>query len=394
MTMSETTGPARLPVIDSLRALALWGVITMNIMAMVMALDAAAVIEKAAPLDYAVAAFDLILIQGKARSVFAFLFGVGFGLLMSRTGPGFVGFYLRRMSVLLTLGVINLVFLFWGDILILYALLGMVLILFRRWSDKAILWLGLTLILVPPLVAGIIEVVTGAPIRGLSGLTPGEGWALIEARAPIYADGSYLQFMASNLRYYADHHLHDTADVLTYDLGVMGLFLLGLWTARKGVFADIPTWRPVLKRIALFSLPVGFVLSAIHGSGRMGIEAGPVFSTVVTAAYVGLPIMAMGYAAMFTLWLSGGGRWLQRALTPMGRMALTGYLASNLIGGFVWYGWGLGLMGQINVAGMGAIAFGVFLTLCIFSAIWLKVFRQGPAEAVWRRLSGRRTRPT
>ena len=166
MTMSETTGPARLPVIDSLRALALWGVITMNIMAMVMALDAAAVIEKAAPLDYAVAAFDLILIQGKARSVFAFLFGVGFGLLMSRTGPGFVGFYLRRMSVLLTLGVINLVFLFWGDILILYALLGMVLILFRRWSDKAILWLGLTLILVPPLVAGIIEVVTGAPIRG------------------------------------------------------------------------------------------------------------------------------------------------------------------------------------------------------------------------------------
>lgn len=394
MSMTEKTGPARLPVIDSLRALALWGVITMNIMAMVMALDAASVIQKAGPADYAVAAFDLILVQGKARSVFAFLFGVGFGLLMSRTGPGFVSFYLRRMSVLLVIGIINLTFLFWGDILILYALLGMTLILFRGWSDRSVLTLGLLLIIAPPLIAGVIEVVTGASIRGVSGLTSAEGWRLIEARAPIYADGSYLQFMASNLRYYADHHFHDTADVLTYDIGVMGLFLLGLWTARKGVFVDIAAWRPRLKRIAWTCLPLGLVLSAIHGSGRMGIEAGPLFGAAVTAAYVGLPIMAMGYAAMFTLWLSGGGRWLQKALTPMGRMALTGYLASNLIGGFIWYGWGLGLMGQINVAGMSAISLGVFLALCVFSAIWLKLFRQGPAEALWRRLSGRRTRPT
>ena len=393
MSTIETPGPARLPVIDSLRALALWGVIAMNIMSMVMALDAAAVIEKAGPADFAVAAFDLILVQGKARSVFAFLFGVGFGLLMSRTGPGFVGFYLRRMAVLLAIGLFNLAFLFWGDILILYALLGMVLMLFRRWSDRSILTLGLVLTLAPPLLAGAIEAITGAPIRGLSGLTSAEGWRLIEARAPIYAEGSYLQVVAANLRYYVDHNLHDTAYVLTYDLGVLGLFLLGLWTARKGVFADIAAWRPRLRRIAWICLPIGFVLSAVHGSGRMGIEAGPLLRAAVTAAYVGLPVMAMGYAALFTLWLSGKGKWLQRGLTPMGRMALTGYLASNLIGGFIWYGWGLGLMGQINVAGMAAIGLAIFVALCVFSAVWLKLFPQGPAEALWRRLSGRRSRP-
>ena len=165
------------------------------------------------------------------------------------------------------------------------------------------------------------------------------------------------------------------------------------WPDTSDVVADIAAWRPRLRRIAWICLPIGFVLSAVHGSGRMGIEAGPLLRAAVTAVYVGLPVMAMGYAALFTLWLSGKGKWLQRGLTPMGRMALTGYLASNLIGGFIWYGWGLGLMGQINVAGMAAIGLAIFVALCVFSAVWLKQFPQGPAEALWRRLSGRRSRP-
>jgi uncharacterized protein len=71
----------------------------------------------------------------------------------------------------------------------------------------------------------------------------------------------------------------------------------------------------------------------------------------------------------------------------MGRKALTGYLASNLIGGAVWYGWGLGLMGVWNGAAMNLFALALFAGLCLFSAAWMRLFRFGPAEWVWRSLT-------
>lgn len=75
-------------------------------------------------------------------------------------------------------------------------------------------------------------------------------------------------------------------------------------------------------------------------------------------------------------------------------MALTGYLGSNLIGSFVWYGWGLGLMGVWSGAAMNLFAFAVFAGLAVFSALWLAVFRFGPVEWVWRCISYGRLQPT
>ena len=385
--------PARFPVIDSVRAVALFGVIAMNIMGMVMALAAAQVMERATPVDYAVGTFDLVFLQGKARSTFAFLFGVGFGLLMSRTGAGFAGYYLRRMTVLLAIGVINLAFFFWGDILIVYALLGMVLMLFRGGSQKTLMSLGLMLVIAPPMIAGLAEALTG-PLRGLSGLTQMDAWALMDQQAAIYRDGSYLDVMRANLAYYVAHNLHETPYALVYDLGVLGLFMLGLWTARQGIFADVEAHRPFLRRVMWVCLPVGFVISLAYALPTLGaLQLEGWKAGLARAGYVGLPIMAFGYVAFFTLWFTRGGAWLSRALTPMGRMALTGYLASNLIGGFIWYGWGLGQMGLWTATEMNLLAVGLFVALCLFSAIWLKLFPIGPAEGIWRRLSGRRTRP-
>jgi uncharacterized protein len=385
-------GPERLPVIDALRALALSGVILMNLIGMVMVYAPGQVIQSAGPADYAMSAADLIFVQGKARSTFAFLFGVGFGLLMSRTGAGFHAYYLRRMSALLLIGLINMAFLFWGDILILYAVMGMVLSLFRGWSDRAILTLGLVLIAVPPVVAGAIEIVTGGPLAGLSGVLPADGWAKVEARAPIYAGGDYPAMVRANVAYYVEKHLFDTVHVAVYSLGVLGLFLTGLWTARKGVFANVEAHRAFLRKVALVCLPIGLPLSVVQALPTAGMTfEGPV-NGLVAMTYVGLPMTAFGYVAVLTLWLSKGGGWLRSSLTPMGRMALTGYLGSNLIGSFIWYGWGLGLMGKVNFVAMNLLSLAVFAGLAVFSAIWVKMFRQGPVEGLWRRLSGPRTR--
>lgn len=389
----------RLVVVDTLRAIALFGVIAMNLTAMVMIFKAPAVMGTATPVDLGVGLFDLVFLQGKARSAFAFLFGVGFGILMQRAqarGAGFTGFYLRRALILLAIGLLNLAFLFWGDILIVYALLGIVLLLFRNAGQRVLVSLGLSLIVLPPLLAGVIETVTGAPLGNLAGMAPGAVDAAYVASLPAYASGDFLAFVCANLRYYLLHNTGETGYVVVYDLGVLGLFMLGLWAARQGVFEHIERHRPLLRRIIWIALPLGLALSAVHATRRLGVPMDGAAYGVVSAAYMGLPIMAFGYLALLTLYISRGGRWLSTLFAAMGRMALTGYLASNAIGAFVWYGWGLGRINDpawLGMTQMNLFAVAVFAGLCIFSALWLGVFRFGPAEWVWRSLTYGRLQP-
>lgn len=378
---------SRLQLIDTLRAFALFGVIAMNMVGMVATFASSEIFPVATAVDLGFATFDLVVLQGKARSCFALLFGVGFGILMIRAaerGQPFVQFYLRRMTVLLALGIFNLAFLFWGDILILYSLLGMVLLFFRNASNRVVFSVGMTLVLLPPMFLGFVEAITGAPSPNLAGAAPDAANQASAALATVYRDGSYIDFAQANLHVYANHHLYETAYVLLYDVGVLGLFLIGVWVARNDVLADVQRWRPFLRRVTWICLPPGMVLSLIHATRLMGVEADGAAYGAVTAAYVGLPLASFGYVAGLSLLLSRRGRRLQRALSPMGRMALTGYLASNAIGSFVWYGWGLGQLGQWNFAAINFFAIGMFAALCLFSAAWMQRFRFGPAEWLWR----------
>jgi uncharacterized protein len=391
-------GPAaeRLHLIDTLRAIALFGVITMNMTGMVAALVSDEIFPVASTLDLGFATFDLVVLQGKARSCFALLFGVGFGILMTRAasrGQPFVSFYLIRMSVLLAIGLFNLAFLFWGDILILYALLGMFLLLFRNSRDRLVLGIGLGLVLLPPIAAGLLEAISGAPLPNLAGLGPDAPDQSLAAMVPMYRSDSYMDFVQANLQLYLSHYTADTSYTVLYNLSVLGLFLLGLWVARNGVLADVERWKPFLRKVVWLCLPLGLILSIIHATRRMGLEAeGPAYG-VVTAAYAGLAITAFGYIGGLALLLSRRGAPMQRALSPVGRMALTAYLLSNAVGAFVWYGWGLGQLGAWNFTAINILAFLTFAALCLLSAVWLRSFRFGPAEWLWRSATYRKLQP-
>ena len=374
-------------LLDTLRAIALYGVITFNIAGMSAAFVAGEIFPKAGPLDKAFMLFDLILVQGKARAAFALLFGIGFGLMMERMasrGHPFGGFYLRRMAVLLAIGLFNLAFLYFGDILILYALAGMVLLLFRGLSDRTLLGLGLMLILVPSLLVGAVEFATGAPMPSLGG---GDPDALFQALRPAYQGQSFAAYMGANLRYYTEHYRLETSYAVVYDLSVLGLFLTGVWVARRRVLVDVERWRPLLRQTAWICLPLGLLLSIVHGTRRLGIPAHGAAYAAVTTAYAGLAIMVFGYVALFALLLADKGDRVHRALSPAGRTALTCYLASNAIGSFVTYGWGLGLLGRMNGAALNLLAIAIYAGLCLFTRVWLASFRFGPAEWVWRSLT-------
>lgn len=199
--------------------------------------------------------------------------------------------------------------------------------------------------------------------------------------------------MGANLHYYPEHYRQETSYAVVYDLSVLGLFLTGVWVARRRVLVDIEGWRPLLRRTAWTCLPLGLVLSILHGTRRLAIPAHGGAYAAVTAAYAGLAIIAFGYVALFALLLSGRGQRVHRALSPAGQMALTCYLASNAIGSFVTYGWGLGLLGRMNGAALNLLATAIYIGLCLFAGIWLAAFRFGPAEWVWRSLTYGRAQP-
>jgi uncharacterized protein len=97
-------------------------------------------------------------------------------------------------------------------------------------------------------------------------------------------------------------------------------------------------------------------------------------------------VLGLGYGAAIVL----AARALH-VLAPLGRMAFTCYLAQSFVLSFIFYGWGLGQFGRMSAATGILLAVAIYAAQAIASALWLRRFRFGPLEWVWRSFSyGRR----
>ena len=144
----------------------------------------------------------------------------------------------------------------------------------------------------------------------------------------------------------------------------LGLFLLGACVWRWNLLRGD---RRVLAAIAIVGLAAG------------------TYATMIGAAWASL-VLAFGYGGAIVL----AARPLC-FLAPLGRMAFTCYLAQSFILSFVFYGWGLGQFGQMSAANGILLAIAIYAAQAIASALWLRRFRFGPLEWVWRSFSyGRR----
>jgi uncharacterized protein len=71
---------------------------------------------------------------------------------------------------------------------------------------------------------------------------------------------------------------------------------------------------------------------------------------------------------------------------PLGRMALTNYLAQSLVFGWIFYGYGLGLFGELDVSTALALGIALYVAQVLASRWWLGRYRFGPLEWLWRAL--------
>lgn len=394
------TDPARrIHVLDVLRGFALFGILLVNMKLFSHPVQLI-VIPAHPPVDWVDRAAHWgvsFLADGKFFSLFSLLFGVGFALQMGRAadkGVGFVPIYIRRLLFLLGIGLAHAYLIWVGDILALYALLGFVLILFRNTSPRALIRWAVVLLSVPLLLyafaVGMIALATTQPdaaaqIQEAFQEQRQAYLADIQRAYEVYAGGTFAEITAQ--RAY-DMHFMALGLFLMAPIA-LAMFLIGLWFARRKVLEDIEGHLPFFRRLLVGGLVLGVVGNAFYAS-LIGPDVDlirPSLTVLVAmlAHTFGAPALCLFYVAGLTL-LNRNPSY-QRHLSPLarvGRMPLTNYLGQSVICTLIFYGYGLGLFGQVDRAGGLLLAAVIFAAQVLFSGWWLGRFQYGPMEWAWR----------
>lgn len=371
-------------VIDALRGFALAGVFLANLAY----LSLYRMLPTETRAELPTAGFDTmasqligVLVDGKFITIFSLLFGLGFAMQLQRAqarGAGGIPRYTRRLLVLLGIGVIHSHLIWWGDILLTYALAGLVLIPLRTLSDRALLVGGLLLTLVVPLLL--------SPLVNawLPAMPPESDQYARALRAFSSEDVS--RTVGANAQLSVSMRIDNWSLVLS----VCGRFLLGYWAGRRGLLQRPAEHRPLIFRIFAWSLALGLIQTLMYRvdavrdaleqfSNATGIE---VLRVLYGSTSLALGIaFATGFVLLFLHPLPQRGL---RMFAAPGRMALTLYLSQSLIGVLLFYGIGLGIGPYQGVLPWLVAWAAAFALQMAASHVWLARFRYGPMEWLWR----------
>lgn len=383
--LAPVTGPERVLLLDVLRGLAMFGVLWSNLN------DWYGTTDPVTGLEHALARTQEWLIESRFYSMLAFLFGIGFAIQLTRAelrGVDVRAMFCRRMAVLLGIGIVHGMLVWRGDILTAYALVGLLLVFFRRLSPRALVVWAAALLVVSPYVVRAVVIGFGVTFP-----RPPDA----EQVNAIYAHGTITQIMAMGARGYLFWYQRWPLVVFP---PFLALFLLGLAAVRINLLERLMGARRQLIRILAASIVATMVLG--HLAAHLPnwwpqAKTSPplldalfrvrTFRPIVMATISHLMTWSNScvYASAMALLVSlpAGARRLQ-PLAAVGRMSLTTYLAQSLISVTLFYHYGFGLYGRVGYDGMLGITVTVFALQMCASVWWLRRFRFGPMEWLWR----------
>jgi uncharacterized protein len=398
----------RIEELDILRGFAIFGILVVN-MQLFGNPAVQAVLRLGEPtggIDRAAAWLIELLFEGKFYSLFSFLFGFGLSVQMVRArarGARFVPTYLRRLSVLLLIGLAHGLFLWVGDILLPYAVLGFLLILFRNRAPRtlaiwAAVFLGLSILLQAASLI-LVEMGRSTPegAEAVAQMFAGTEGTLRAAAAQavlIYSGGSLAEIQSQRV---ADLTFMYSGTLFILP-NIFAMFLLGLYAGKRGIFQDIPAHLPFIRRVTLWGLAVGLPASLAYVVIRemvgSTLSPSPLGLAGWSAHAIGAPALSLCYMGSIIL-LTQDPAWRTRLapLASVGRMALSNYLLQTLICTTIFYSYGLGLYGQVGAAPGLVLTVGIYLAQIPLSRWWLGRYRFGPMEWLWRSLIYWRRQP-
>jgi uncharacterized protein len=391
----------RIETLDVLRGFALLGILAMNIRAM--ALPMSSYMYPYGHFEYeganrAAYLFTSVGFDLKMMGLFSMLFGVGVLLYSAKTtekGRPPRGLWFRRMFWLLVIGLVHAYLIWGGDILVPYALCGILLL---WWVRRLPAW---------ALAAGAGAFLTvGAALtfgHGLAWEAMSEADRAQEAEMMMPTAAQAREHLALMLGSYVDGVRTRASEVSMFQTLYFALFffwrcggmmLLGMALYKWG-FLD--GRRPLRDYVAVagICLPAGVALAGYGASELERVRfAMPERAAIDVWNYAGAVLASIGYAAALVFIvkrrvLAG----LRTSLAAVGQMAFSNYLFHSLITSLIFLGWGFGLAGRFDYATQLVIVAAIWAFQLVASPIWLRHFRFGPAEWLWRSLTYWRRQP-
>jgi uncharacterized protein len=408
--MKDTAGTQRLITLDAMRGFAVMGILAMNIVGFSMP-EWAYVTPKAYAGetlgDQIAWIFSFIFIDGKMRGLFSLLFGASMMLIIERAqakGESAARVHYARMFWLALFGLAHYFFIWFGDILFLYATVGCIAFLFRNWEPRRLIKWAL-------IIFGLGLLLWGIQFGGLQVLQflatqPGASPEMARQYREIMASPDFDLNVAKDLALHRGPWGGIIMDKLTewwspltlviqsitetLPLMMIGMacqkngFLTGRWAR-----ADYARWARKL-------VPAGLVLSAFLAAWAAATGYDLITTLAIFISWGAIPrlMLTIGYAALLLLAIErlAGTAFLTR-VAAAGQAAFTNYLGTSMVMTTIFYGYGFGLFGHIGRPALWLFVVAAWVAMLLWSKPWLERYRFGPLEWLWRSLARGKLQP-
>ena len=391
----ESPGPTdpgnRIVSLDALRGFALLGILVINVwlFAMPSAVDKNPVIfGDLTGFNYIAWFVSHVFFEVKFMTLFTVLFGAGIVLFTEskeRKGQPALKLHYRRTALLLLVGLGHAYLLWYGDILVTYALCALLAVLARNWLPRKLAAVGFALLVVPSLLYILLGTfVDELPAEFLTAWQPTD--EMIQAEIDAY-QGGWVDQMESRVPSALSLQIFGFAFYLFWR--VTGVMLLGMALFKMGIISNERSerfYRRLLAGGAIFGLALILVGVWYRGYYDWAFAESVFFARQFN--YWGSLLLAGAYIAGIMLWCRHRTNGvITSSLAAVGRTAFSNYLLQTVLATFIFYGHGLGLFATLSRIELLGIVVLIWTIQVPLSVIWLRYFRFGPVEWVWRTLT-------
>ncbi len=401
--MSQPTSPIganeRIPIIDALRGLAIFGILMVNLPLMYGPMSNVLVNPHLAltPADQLGEWIIKVFFEGKFYVLFSALFGFGFYIFLNKPSGSpeqNLKRFRRRLFYLLLFGIAHVHFLWAGDILVYYALFGFALIAFRNSTERRQIRWAIAFMLIPIVFGLLFYGMTWLGLNSAESLEETQAEiaannealnSLYQAAIEAYSQGSYTDTIRMRWREYS----HLLWGILFFYPTVLAMFLFGYIAAKRGLISHFKAHLIFWRKALLWGWSLGLPLAILYAFAMQQVPSGDQSSgwnVIATAAHiVGGTVLSLGYVSWMVLrYANGHTHFFENYLAPVGRMALSNYIGHSFISIWLFHSFGLGLFGKIGAMEGIGIALLIFTAQIFISRWWLSHFRFGPLEWLWR----------
>ncbi len=388
----------RFTLLDALRGFAIFGIFGVNMVASSLNWFSGDEITafRYGKADHWFQVFLDTMIEGKFYSIFSLLFGIGFGLQLQKhadNGIDGLPIFKRRLWGLLLIGFLHMMFLWLGDIVFLYAWLGFVLVAFRHKSDKYILWAALFCLALPVLLYPLRfidkDLTLGIPFyMGVFGLSKIMGFNVDQLNpVEMMAAPGWGNYFRANIFGF----MYRQADLFDQvrPFKVFSMFLVGMWVSRHRWYQTPQVFLNRFRHWVPYVLPASILvnlgMALISWDDYYGVQLTGWLKTLLY--FLGVVPLSLCYVYLFTSAYLSGKYKVLHAFSYVGRMALSNYLFHSVLYVIIFRGPFFAMAGKVGSLACMVPVIIVFPLQILFSKWWLKTYRFGPAEWLWRSMT-------